>query len=522
MGCTTLAGSLRVASLWRQRDDDERIVLSYFQKGVVAFDVASSLRATRANLFRSLCKLSPPRIVLWWVLLVSGHAAILFAPLFMPWLYGGAAVLHDVWLYFDYASRVASGMIPYRDYVVEYPPLALLLMLLPRMLTSDFGWYAMLFAVLMLLFDVLTLYLVARWVSVHDDPSSVPILLGWCTLFFAVLYPMLAARYDLAPTAMAFAATTWWFSGRPASGAVAAACGTLLKIYPIFVAALAFVHESAQAQTTRLRGSVIFVATMLAAVGAWWALGGAVALRYHLGRGLQIETVWAGILMGIGNITGTRMEWDFNHSSVELLAPGAHAAAALAVPAQGAALLLVIWRFWRSGLRDPLQHVAAAVLAFVVGGKVLSPQYLIWLTPFIVVLRGRTGRTARFVFLLSCVATTLVYPWGVWHLLAFEPGAVALLNFRNGLLLTLFGLLLFRLDAPVKRTIRAGDGATLRLPSSGSGVSGDSMVEYWHNGLFPSDPSVAPSRRSELGPGAQRGVSLAASGISFVQRVLTA
>jgi hypothetical protein len=415
---------------------------------------------------------SRPQIVLWSVLLVAGHAAILFAPLFAPRLYGGTAVLHDVRLYFDYASRVANGMIPYRDYVVEYPPLAVLLMLFPRMLTSDFGWYAMLFASLMLLFDVLTLYVVARWVSVHDDSPSVPVSLGWCTLFFALLYPMLATRYDLAPTAITFAAATWWFSGRPASGAVAAACGTLLKIYPAFVAALAFVHESAQAQTTRLRGSVIFVATMLAGVGAWWAIGGAVALRYHLGRGLQIETVWAGILMVLGKITGTRMEWDLNHSSVELLAPGAHVAAVLAVPAQGAALLLVIWRFWRSGLRDPLRHAAAAVLAFVVGGKVLSPQYLIWLTPFIVVLRGRMGRTARFVFLLSCVATTLVYPWGVWRLLAFEPGAVALLNFRNGLLLTLFGLLLFPLDASDEGSIRANHAATLRLPPSGSGVSG--------------------------------------------------
>ena len=61
---------------------------------------------------------------------------------------------------------------------------------------------------------------------------------------------------------------------------------------------------------------------------------------------------------------------------------------------------MVMWAFRRSGMADGLRFSAAAVLAFIVFGKVLSPQYLIWLFPFMAVLDGRTGSVARKIFLL--------------------------------------------------------------------------------------------------------------------------
>lgn len=381
----------------------------------------------------------------WLVRFGACHTAILFLPLLIPGLYGGAgprSVLYDVRLYFEYASQAAAGQIPYRDYIVEYPPLALPVILLPRLLTREFGLYVVFFAVLMLAFDLLMVYLVARCVAAQDGPSAVPVRLAWYTAFAAALYPMLAARYDLAASAIAFAAAAWWFSCRPAWGATAAVAGTLLKVYPAFIAALAAVYEAGRIRATRLRGTLIFVPGIVMAAAVWWGVGGRASLEYHLGRGLQIETLWAGILMGLAKITGARLAWSYNHSSVELLAPGARALAALALPAQGVALLLVIWRFWRSDFREPLRHAGAAVLAFVLCGKVLSPQYLIWVMPFVTVLEGWTGRVARCIFLLGCAATTIVYPWAIRHLLAFESGTIALLNLRNVLLAVLFALLL--------------------------------------------------------------------------------
>jgi hypothetical protein len=103
-------------------------------------------------------------------------------------------------------------------------------------------------------------------------------------------------------------------------------------------------------------------------------------------------------------------------------------------------------------MADGLRFSAAAVLAFIVFGKVLSPQYMIWLFPFVAVLDGLTGSIARKIFLLGCVITLLLYPGpGFGMLLKHRAGAILLLNLRNALLIWLFGTLLWA------QTTHAGD-----------------------------------------------------------------
>jgi hypothetical protein len=64
---------------------------------------------------------------------------------------------------------------------------------------------------------------------------------------------------------------------------------------------------------------------------------------------------------------------------------------------------------------------AAAVCAFIVFDRVLSPQYLIWLAPLVAVLPGRRGLAA--VALLACAMsmTQIYYPLHFDPLKTFEP-----------------------------------------------------------------------------------------------------
>jgi len=70
---------------------------------------------------------------------------------------------------------------------------------------------------------------------------------------------------------------------------------------------------------------------------------------------------------------------------------------------------------------------AAAVLAFVAGSKVLSPQFLIWLLPLVPLLAGRVGVVATGLVVASMGLTQLelrgweglhVDGWAVWVLFA--------------------------------------------------------------------------------------------------------
>ncbi len=348
-------------------------------------------------------------------------------------------------IYFDYSSRAVEGQVPYRDFLVEYPILSFPLFLIPRLLTNDFRRYCILFGAEMLLFDLAALVLIARHVAVRGTASHVAAALGWYTLYCVVLSPLVVGRFELAPMVLAFLAAHWWFSGRNVLGGFTAGLGTLMKIFPGLVAAVALVEEAARVRTTRGRGVLAFAATLAAGGVSWFLLGGANVLesfRYHASRGLGIETLYAGVILARGKLAGIDVPWVIEHKAVHLTPEWGSQLAALAFPLQAAALLLVLVQFWRSDRVDGMRYGTAAVLASLVTSKVLSPQYLVWLFPFLAVLPGWTGSRARWLFLICCLLTALVYPGpGFALLLAGDAMAIFTLNLRNLLLLGVLVLL---------------------------------------------------------------------------------
>jgi len=349
--------------------------------------------------------------------------------------------------YYDYASEALSGKIPYRDFPFEYPLLSYPLFLIPRLLVSDFEGYRSAFLAEMFLFDVAAIVLIARHGGESEAIVTVARRLGWYTLYCFLLAPLVIGRFELAPMVLAFAAARWWFSGRANLAGITASLGTLMKIFPGVVAAPALVWEASRVRTTRARGMTAFLATLAAGVAYWFLLGGKRVLEslgYHSGRGLEIESLFGGLLFLVGTITGAKAPWVFDHNSYHVATEWGSGLCWLAFPLQAAALALVMWRFWRSGLADGLRLSAAAVLAFIVFGKVLSPQYLIWLFPFMAVLDGPTGSIARKIFLLGCVITLLLYPGpGFGMVLEHQAGAILLLNLRNALLVWMLAVLLY-------------------------------------------------------------------------------
>ena len=102
------------------------------------------------------------------------------------------------------------------------------------------------------------------------------------------------------------------------------------------------------------------------------------------------------------------------------------------------AVLFVVARRRTAGDEGTLLAATAAVCAVVAFDKVLSPQYLIWLAPFVPLVRGGRGVLAGgFLFLALgltqtwfprhywSLATDHAAPWS-WYLLARDLALVAL------------------------------------------------------------------------------------------------
>ena len=99
-------------------------------------------------------------------------------------------------------------------------------------------------------------------------------------------------------------------------------------------------------------------------------------------------------------------------------------------------MLVALWIAFARGAADRdrfVRYAAACVCAFVAFGKVLSPQYLIWLVPLVALVSGRRGIAAVALLVAALVATQAWFPdhyWSyvydldrAWVVLAAQPAA---------------------------------------------------------------------------------------------------
>jgi hypothetical protein len=325
---------------------------------------------------------------------------------------------------------------------MEYPPLAVLPILVPRLLPGGddqmgYLWRSTLVST--------ALAALTGWLVWRLGGGSRRVLLGWVVL--AVLsWTAIAFRYDIWPVLCMAAGLLLSRGGRPAAAGMALGLGTALKLFPavllpvLVIARLA--ERNRRAAIRLVAGWGLVTATVL---GTAWAIAGPESLawlRYQGDRGLQLESTGASLLLALHLLIGLPMEIGFGYGSVEVHGEGADLLVSLAPPAllvlEGVLLALIVRRFrddCSTAHRVPLRSVAMGGAALISGlmlaGKVLSFQYELWLVPFIPLLPRRERWIGVLVVGLSTAVFTVDYP-GLWQELALLP--VSLLVARNGLL----------------------------------------------------------------------------------------
>ncbi|MCL2614476.1 MAG: glycosyltransferase 87 family protein [Nocardioidaceae bacterium] len=332
--------------------------------------------------------------------------------------------------------------------LAEYPLPAVLLLIAPYAVLAAIGhsgWAPVAWVAMMLVADLVVMLVVRRC-------GSTAAALLWL-LATPALGSFVYARFDLVPgllTAVAVLA----MGDRPRRSALFAALATALKYTPVLVLpALLAAHRS--------RRRVVLVVAAVGAVtaGVTVALGGAdrllSPLRYQSDRGLQIESVLASGPMLARALSPSRYRiWFAPSKSWEITGPGVATALLVTTAVTVLALLALIWlwvRAWRLGDRPTTERTTwlalAATLAFIVSGKVLSPQYLGWLLPVAVVGVAATydearARLVRWTIGLLVVAalTHVVWPYAYGRLMYVGPGTTPVtlvLVIRNLMLVAL-------------------------------------------------------------------------------------
>jgi hypothetical protein len=367
--------------------------------------------------------------------------------------------LGDVRLFYRYATAMTEGRVPYRDFHLEYPILAVPFFLLPRLAAgAHFHRFTLAFAGQMLAANALTVFLVARRGGPGRPVRQVLGDLVWYTLYFFLMARFIVTRFDPLVMLFCFGSAFWWFSApsRSVLGGVSAGLGALVKIVPGLAALPGVLWEATQPDDRRGRGTLAFVSVLALGIALWLAVAGRRfidTVRYHLERDVEIGSLYSGVALLIGGLTGTPVPIEVGHGSYNLGGRWSSTASAVATAAQASALSAVLWQYLRTGLRDGPRCVAALLFAFVAFSKVFSPQFLIWLIPF-AAAEGVASRVVRPGFLACCLLTAVIYSFRFNDYLGGDLFVVILNNLRNLIMLGLFASFL----AIGPSATRAGDG----------------------------------------------------------------
>jgi Glycosyltransferase family 87 len=324
--------------------------------------------------------------------LVAAGVFLLCWALVHRWFWG-AHQLVDWPTYKNYGDAIVHGhLVPYRDFALEYPPGALPVFALP----SLFGNYPSAFSTEMAVCGALLVLVVGalRRAALPFIAVS-PLLIG----------SMIFTRFDLWPALLVCASLLALVRGRDDLGWGLLGVAVAAKLWPLALVPLALGWSWRRGRRgAELAGVVtclvFFVPFALVAPHGLWE-----SLHGEADRPLQVESLGSAFAMTFG-----KPHVISSHGSQNLAGYG-WLAALLALAT--AAVLVALWlAFWR-GRQDEgrfLRYCAAAVCTVVAFGKVLSPQFLIWLVPVVPLVRGRRGLAATGLLTAALVLTQAYFP----------------------------------------------------------------------------------------------------------------
>jgi hypothetical protein len=350
-------------------------------------------------------------------------------------------------VYYEYVQRAAAGQVPYRDFIVEYPPAAWFVIRAPG--ATDWVHYARRFTWIGIGLEIAAFgffLLAARALSARRFWPAAATYVIVTTLMREFLWTRLDTGLLLLLMIWAWLVVT--SSATPGDAKrtisyIVLGVATSFKVAPLVMLPVTLAHDWRQE-----RGGVRW------SLPAWFAAGVAAPflliaptaglaplgfLRYHLDRGLEIESLgatlaWATRWIGLP-IAAAQARHAF-----ELTGPGTAAIALLSTMASAGVAVgcfaAELARPWRGAA---IVAAAISLAAFVSVSKVLSPQYFFWLIPLFS-LAGMHAWTGDRTHLGWCAAllaiaalTHLIYPTFFLALVNLQPLGFLLLLARNSL-----------------------------------------------------------------------------------------
>lgn len=377
------------------------------------------------------------------------------------------ALSGDLNLYYQYSSNIFHGMIPYQDFTMEYPPLVLIPICFPFGITwnlsMSFQMYIALFLleniVLCLVIGRIVWYIQQRW---EPNPHHNLISLMVYSLVICIASPLLAWRYDIFPALLTIMALWLLLLNKPFLSGFSLGIASAAKLYPVMLIPVfgiyLWTHQKKQSLGFLVSGILVVLVILLPLFffSPEWLVK---FVNYHQLRGIQIESFVSGVLL-IGHLIGSvPITVGLNYGAFHIVS--AYSGIILQIVPVFAILVFSIilvsaflafqkeYRLKGSNSSETLVAYSVLILlGFIILNKVFSPQYIIWLIPFVPLLKYRYSLFMPIIALL----TIAIFPVFYSALLHLHYGGIILLNLRNLVVIILF-IRLFHDYSPFKKNV---------------------------------------------------------------------
>ena len=335
---------------------------------------------------------------------------------------------------FENAEQLLNGTLD----KLEYPPLVLVLIAIPRIFVSTPFAYGVGFIAEMFIFFVIGLLVISKLAKICGKDEKLTMLAY--TVLMLIMLEFVVDRFDIVPAVLALAAVYCYLTKRYVLAFILLSMGTMIKLYPavlfpIFIIPFAMKKEWMEI----LKGTGAFIAASLAVIIPVMILQPDLitsTIDYHAARPLQIESVASSLIypfamLGITKATIVGVENGFG--SDDLIGGWADGAAAAMLPLMIISIVAVyvIYAYMLHRIRDTgdgkdrlylfANAILLSVMMFIMAGKVFSSQYLLWLIPplIFVLMLSTDAKWKRNVFILFAVilaVTQIQFGYNVGYL----------------------------------------------------------------------------------------------------------
>lgn len=346
-----------------------------------------------------------------------------------------------------YANAIFDGVAPftpYGDLKWEYPPLAYLLLLPPRLFTTDATMYMVLYSVEVLIFLIIGLRILMLMAS-RAGASQALIVLTYLVSII-ILHRFIYDRFDIIVAVIALAAVYFFMTDRMFAASSLIVVGMFMKLYPALLVPVFAIMMISRRQYREVAIQAVFCMILCVALMAPFLIAAPDNawnfISYHSDRGLQVESTFGSVLL-MGNLLGlTDIEVSSSFGSWNLDGAIADSFASVTSVAMIAGLIgtfvMYLMRSRRCSESDGSMYMllacAAVLTSFVILNKVFSAQYVIWLLmaylPLAMYLdRDRAQRLCGFTIVTIALTILMVFLYA--DLLETAALGIVVLVIRN-------------------------------------------------------------------------------------------